>query len=488
MRTHTRHPSFKPPDQKPAPSLASAPRSVKPSTCTSPSRQDSQSHAKHHHTPIVLKSNLAKTTTAQQAATTNLTRTRANPDLKIASLIAGMVCGADCIDDMDMIRHGGMGELFDDWRAPSTLGSFLRAFSFGHARQVDAVACRFLAGLDRCSGVFGPANVQGPIMVDIDDTVIPVFSANKQGARVGYTNIRGLDVLLMSVCGPWFPPVIINQRLRKGSAHSSRGATRLIRDGLSVLRRSSLGGRQVWLRADSGFYSHQIAELIENQQGWVSLTIKTSQPVRAAIATIKDDAWTNIKYPQAMWDEDTHTWVSQAQIAETSFVAFGSTKHRLPARLVIRRIPDYQVDRKITAGQDPLFACWRYHAFITTVPSEAFNTVDVDRIHRQHAVIEQVNSSLKNCALAHLPSASFAANMVWLTCATMAFNLARGLASLTGDDQLTMATPMMICRRLIQIPARISHSGRQVIMHLPDNWRWATQWLTLFNITNRVST
>ena len=411
-----------------------------------------------------------------------------NPDMKIASLIAGMVAGADCIDEMDLIRHGGMDKLFTNWRAPSTLGSFMRAFSFGHARQVDAVASRLLAGLDQCCPIFGPADTPGPVMLDIDDTVIPVYSAHKQGAAIGYTNIRGLDLLIATTSTQWSPPVIISQRLRKGSAHSTRGAHKLVQDALGVTGRSSVCDRQVWLRADSGFCNNQIAHTISSQDGWFSLAIRLDAHVRTAIAAIRDDQWTPIQYPNAIYDEDTGLWISAAEVAETTYEAFTTTRHPIPVRLVVRRIPDFQAALKIAQGQDPLFANWRYHSFITNVPSDQYDTVSVDKTHRQHAVIEQVNAALKDSALAHLPCKKFAANMVWVTCAIMAFNLTRALASLTGDQLLTMATPAVIRRCLIQIPARIATTARRTILHLPDNWKWAPQWLAAFTITTQAAT
>ena len=411
-----------------------------------------------------------------------------NPDMKIASLIAGMVAGADCIDEMDLIRHGGMDKLFNNWRAPSTLGCFLRAFSFGHARQVDALAARLLAGLDQRCPLFGPVNMTGPVMVDIDDTVIPVFSAAKQGAAIGYTRVRGLDLLIATASTKWSPPVVIGQRLRKGSAHSARGATKLIEDSLGVIRRSSVADRQVWLRADSGFYSNQIADTVCSQNGWFSLTVRMNPQVRNAIATIPEHAWTPIRYPNAIYDDDTGMWISAAEVAETTYEAFTTTKHPLPVRLVVRRIPDFQAAVKIAQGQDPLFANWRFHGFITNVPQDLYDTVGADKTHRQHAVIEQVNAALKDAALAHLPCKKFSANMVWATCAIMAFNLTRALASLTGDQTITQATPDVIRRCLIQIPARIATTGRRTILHLPDNWKWADQWLTAFTITIQAAT
>lgn len=115
----------------------------------------------------------------------------ANPGLKLSSLVAGMVAGADSIDDMALLRHGGMGKLFSGGYAPSTLGSFLRSFTFGHVRQVDAVASRFLLGLGENTPVLGEPDDAGTVMVDLDDTIIEVHGYAKQGAAL----VKPLEVV-----------------------------------------------------------------------------------------------------------------------------------------------------------------------------------------------------------------------------------------------------------------------------------------------------
>ena len=413
----------------------------------------------------------------------------ANPGAKIASLIAGMVSGGDSIRDMDAIRHGGMDRVFTDWRAPSTLGSFLRAFTFGHARQVDALGSRFLLGLDHHSSVFGPHDDGAPVMVDIDDTIVEVHSHHKQGARIGYTKTLGLNALLVTASSTRFAPVIIADRLRKGSANSARGACSLLGQGLATLTRSSLSTRQLWVRADSGFYGHQITAHTIKAGAWLSVTAPLNASVRRAIATIDQQAWTTITYPDPIKDDTTGEWVHRAQVAETTYTAFaaqdrhhkGHTKG-ITARLVVRRIPNMAPNPE----QDPLFTHWRYHAIFTTVPTTAHTAVSVDKYHRGHAIIEQVNSALKDSALAHLPLNKFAANTVWLSLACMAFNLGRAYATLTENPLFGVATPATIRRTLIFVPARITTTARRVIVHLPENWKWATSWMTAFTATHRL--
>src|SRR4051794_30956494 len=181
----------------------------------------------------------------------------ANAGGKVSALVAGMVAGADSIDDMALLRHGAMGRVFDRPYAPSTLGSFLRAFSFGHVRQLDAVAARLLTGLAARTPVLAGIN-DGLVTVDVDDTVIEVHGHAKQGAGFGYSGVRGLNALLATVTTGRCAPVVVAQRLRKGSANSARGAQRLVRDALATVR--ALRGRTatgaVLLRADSAFYGH----------------------------------------------------------------------------------------------------------------------------------------------------------------------------------------------------------------------------------------
>ena len=179
----------------------------------------------------------------------------ANAGLRVASLVAGMVAGADSIDDMALLRHGAMGRVFARAHAPSTLGSFLRAFSYGHVRQLDAVAARFLTSLAAQAPQVVGDGTSGRVLVDVDDTIIEVHGYAKQGAGFGYSTVRGLNALLATVTTAGSAPVVVAQRLRKGSCGSSRGATRLVADPLKTV--SELHGRtqvKPLLRADSAFY------------------------------------------------------------------------------------------------------------------------------------------------------------------------------------------------------------------------------------------
>ena len=184
----------------------------------------------------------------------------ANAGLKVSLLIAGMLAGADSIDDMALLRHGGMGRIFARAYAPSTLGSFLRAITFGHVRQLDAIASRLLtalAGLTRLLGTPDPltgGRAAEYALLDVDDTIIEVHGHAKQGAGFGYSRVRGLNALLATLATATTAPVIVAQRLLKGACGSSRGAVRLVGDAVKQARRLLGHGPKVLVRMDSAFY------------------------------------------------------------------------------------------------------------------------------------------------------------------------------------------------------------------------------------------
>jgi hypothetical protein len=405
----------------------------------------------------------------------------ANAGVKVASLIAGMVAGADSIDDVSVLRHGGMGRLFSRIYAPSTLGSFLRAFTFGHVRQLDAVASRFLTGLAvRTPLLPGPEDADEYVLVDVDDTIIEVHGYTKQGSGYGYSGVRGLNALLATVTTSASAPVILAQRLRKGSCGSPRGAKRLVAEALSTL--ASLWKSPILkplLRADSAFYGHEVVNTVLAKGAAVSITVRMDPAVKAAIAQIPAGAWQSIEYTDAIYDEDTDRWISRAEVAEIQFTAFTSKKksQQVPGRLVVRRIPD--LNPRGDQGQATLFDTWRFHAFFTTTDPAVLDTVAADKIHRGHAIIEQVHADLKSSALAHFPSSSFAANSAWLVLAVMAFNLTRATATLAGPA-LARATTPTIRRKLVNVAARIATSARRIVLHLPRRWPWESSWTRLF--------
>jgi hypothetical protein len=403
----------------------------------------------------------------------------ANPGGKVAALVCGMVAGADSIDDMALLRHGAMTRLFDRTYAPSTLGSFLREFTFGHVRQLDAVAARFLAALAGRTDLL--AGSEGMVLVDVDDSIIEVHGHAKQGASFGYTRARGLNMLLATASTQAAAPVVVAQRLRKGSCGSPRGAKRLVADAVKTvgsLRPAGATG-PVLVRADSAFYGSPTIGAAVRAGADVSVTVRMTPNIKAAIASIADDAWTTITYTDAIVDEDTGELISSAEVAEVGFTAFASGKKadRVPGRLVVRRIPDFNAPAD--PNQASLFELWRFHAFFTTTDPEVLNTVAADKTHRGHAIIEQVHADLKNSALAHLPSGKFMANSAWLVLAVMAFNLTRAAGTLAGG-RFSRATTGTIRRTLISVPARVASSARKLTLHLPRDWPWESQWTELF--------
>ena len=400
----------------------------------------------------------------------------ANAGLKVCSLVAGMAAGADSIDDLGVLRHGAMDRVLGRSYAPSTLGSFLRAMKFGHVRQLDAVASRFLTALAADTRVLGAPEDRSPVMVDLDDTIVEVHGYQKQGAAFGYSHIRGINAILATVSTDTVAPVVVAQRLRKGNCGSPRGVTRLIRDALATTRRTHLAGRNVLVRADSAFYCRALVGPALKAGADVSVTVRMNPVVKRAIAAISENTWTTIKYPHAIWDEASRTWISKAQVAEIPFTAFSSRKapDQVPGRLVVRRIPDLNV--RAAHGQATLFETWRFHAFFTTTD---LDTVAADQTHRRHAIIENVHADLKASALAHLPSGAFTANAAWLVCAVMAFNLTRAAATITGPG-FARSTTATIRRKLIQIPARLATSARRLRLHLPAGWLWSEEGTELF--------
>ena len=401
----------------------------------------------------------------------------ANAGLKVMSLIAGMAAGADCIDDMAVLRHGGMRRVFDSPYAPSTLGSFLRAFTFGHVRQLDAVASRALAGLAASTPVV--AGIDDLALVDLDDTIVEVHGYGKQGAGFGYSGVRGLNAIAATVSTGTAAPVIVATRLRRGSANSARGAARITADAVTTVQRmrSKEAAGMVLVRADSAYYGRPTILAAIKAGAKVSVTVRQDATVRKAIEQIPPEAWTTIDYPQAVWDEASGTWISRAEVAEIGFTAFSSAKtsEQVPGRLVVRRIPD--LNPPADPSQASLFEVFRFHAFFT---NSTLPTVEADKVHRGHAIIEQVFADLKVSALAHLPSGRFAANSAWLVLASIAFNLTRALGTIAGGKH-AKATTATIRRRIIAVPARIASSARRLTLHLPIAWPWQDAWQTVFD-------
>ncbi len=206
----------------------------------------------------------------------------------------------------------------------------------------------------------------------------------------------------------------------------------------------------------------------------MSITVRLDPKVKAAIATIDEHAWTPIEYTDAIFDDNAGRWISRAEVAEIDFTAFGSRKasEQIPGRLVVRRIPD--LNPPATMGRPP---CSTPGA---TTPSSPPPTSTPSPQTRPIAGTRSGPRGPQNSALAHLPSGRFGANAAWLVLATIAFNLTRAAATLTGPT-LAKARTGTIRRTLISVPARIASSARRLTLHLPRNWPWQSAWNTLFH-------
>ncbi len=320
-----------------------------------------------------------------------------NARLKVPALVAGMIAGADSIEDMALLRHGAMGRLFTGVRAPSTLGTFLRTFTFGHVRQLDAVASRLLINLSKASPLLPGADELA--YVDIDDTVKPTYGYAKEGAGHGYSGIKGLNALRGIVSTPGSAPVITGARLRRGQTNSAKGAHRFVADTLVTAKACGATGTLI-TRMDSAFYQADVVAAVLRHKAHFSITARLLPPVRRAIDAIPTDGWTPIKYTNAIYDEDTQRWVSEAEVAEVEFTAFSSRPQakQVTARLIVRRVPDIN-----PANQSPLFTVHRHHAVFTNSP---LPMLAAESAHRGHAIVEQVIADLKGGPIAHLPGGS----------------------------------------------------------------------------------
>ena len=398
----------------------------------------------------------------------------ANAAAKVLALVAGMVAGADSIEDLGLLRHGGMPRLFTEVRAPSTLRTFLRCFSFGHVRQLDAVAGRLLARLATATPLLSGAGQVA--FLDIDDTVKATYGYAKQGTGRGYTGVNGLNVLLATVCTPLSAPVIAATRLRKGSTNSVRGAGKLLADALACARAAGASGLMI-VRADSAYYSHAIIAAARRAGARFSVTARQTPAVTTAIAGIDEHAWTPIHYPNAVFDEAEQRWISDAEVAEVAFTAFTGRRRaeHVTARLIVRRVKRLN-PITVPAGQGQMFAVYRYHAVFTDSPEPM---LDAEATHRDHAIIEQVIADLKDSALAHLPSGVFTANAAWLVCAAIAHNLTRAAGALASIRH-GRARTATIRAHLIGTPARIARSAGRLALHLPADWPWQSALEELF--------
>jgi hypothetical protein len=405
-----------------------------------------------------------------------------NAHLKVPCLVAG-VAGADSIDDMGLLRHGALPGLFGGIRAPSTLGSHLRSFTWGNVRQLEMVNRRLLGELARRAPLL--PGKQTVAFIDIDAMQKRVYGHRKQGAAFGHTKIqgksllvRGLNALAATVSTPLGAPVIAATRLRGGNVNSARGAARFAAGAIGAARAIGCSGLLI-VRADSSYYSAAFCGAVRRAGARFSVTVTMDPKITAAIAAIPQGTWTPIRYPRAVWDDQLRCWVSDAQVAETEYTAFASKKGQaITARLIVRRVRDQ--NKQASGGQAGLFPAWRCHAVFTDSP---FELVQAEGQHRDHAIIEQVFADWSDGPLAHLPSGFFPANAAWLTCAAIAHNLLRAAGSL-ASVAYGKARGATIRRDLIDVAARTARHGRgHITLHLPEAWHRDHEWMALFAAT-----
>ena len=396
-----------------------------------------------------------------------------NPVGKLTSVIAGMACGADCIDDLDVIRSGGMKRLFAGVYAGTTLGQFLREFTHGHTLQLASVLRAHLVNLRQHSGLL--PGLEQRALIDIDSLLRPVFGHGKQGASYGHTKIagkqvlrKGLSPLVTTISTEHGAPVIAGIRLRAGKTGSGKGAASMVAQAVRTARAAGAAG-EILVRGDSAYGTAAVVNACIRADVRFSVVLTKNPAVVAAITQIPDDAWTPVRYPGAVLDPDTGELISDAEVAEIQFTAFASTATPVTARLIVRRVRD-------RAKLDGLFPVWRPHPFLTN-STEA--TAQADITHRQHAIIETVLSDVIDGPLAHLPSSQFASNAAWVICAAITHNLLRAAGTLASDRH-AVARGATLRRHLVAVPARLARPQRRPVLHLPAHWPWAEPWQRLW--------
>jgi hypothetical protein len=365
------------------------------------------------------------------------------PGRKLLTLVHAMLAGGDCIDDADLLRCGQTASVLGHRvMAPSTLGTFLRSFTFGHVRQLDRLTEQTL----KRAWAAGAGPGDGPMTMDLDSTVCEVHGHAKQGAAYGYTHTLGYHPLLATRADTG---EVLHARQRTGRANTARGTARFVEELAARVRRSGASG-QLTMRADSGFWSAKTIRACRRHRIRYSITVRQTTPIRAAIATMDEQAWVDIVYPEG----------GIAQVAETRYQG---------DRLIVRRT-------RLIGAQAELFPNWRYHAFVT---DRVGTTVELDQDHRRHAVVELCICDLKSgVGLRHCPSGKFNANAAWLLIATLAHNLLRWNAAIGLGARGELVAAKTLRRTLLALPGRITRSARRCRLHLPAGWPWAA-WFEL---------
>ena len=377
----------------------------------------------------------------------------ARPGRKVLTLVAAMLAGATHIDHVNMLRAGATQRVLPfTVMAPSTVGSFLRSFTFGHIRQLDAVLSRTLARAWAAGA--GPGD--GRLVIDLDSTICEVHGKKKQAAGYGYTKKLGYHPLLATRADTG---EVLFARMRRGSANTARGVIRFVDELAASLGRAGATGSMT-VRADSGFWSWKLCDRLDAHGIAWSITVRLHKNMKTAIAGIDEAAWVDIDYPDS----------GRAQVAETAYTA-GRGKKQRTVRLVVRRT------RLTEPAQRRLWPDWRHHAFITS--DTEISMIAADAFHREHAVVELAIRDLKEGAgLDHIPSGHYHANAAWLACAVLAHNLGCWTTQLAGHQPATNRTRRT---RLISLAAVIVNRSGRRLLRLPARWPWAKEFHAALN-------
>lgn len=376
------------------------------------------------------------------------------------TLIHSLLAGGDCIDDADALRSGATGAVLGHaLRAPSTLGTFLRSFSWADARQLDRVCRQALAR----AWAVGAGPGSSPLTIDLDSSICETFGLKKEGGRFGHTGVRGYHPLLAvrATTGE-----VLHSRLRGGQAHTGKGAGSFLTECFARVRDAGAPGK-ITVRADSGFYSQKVVTACERAGADYSITTKMSPGLRKQIGKIPEEAWVAIPY-----------FLDGADVAETTYRAFaGGQRSGREYRLIVRRV------RPTPGTQLSLLTEFSYHAFIT---NRTGAMLEVEACHRRHAECELAIRDLKyGVGLNHLPSGRFGANAAWLALNAMAHNLSRWVGMI-GLSEPTFIGTKTLRRRFLSIPGRITRSARERILHLPRDSPWAAQFLAALGLLRTV--
>jgi DDE family transposase len=359
---------------------------------------------------------------------------RAHAGAKALTLIMSALAGGDCIDDADALRAGGTAAVLGhELRAPSTLGTFLRSFSFAHARQLDVVSRELL----RRAWAAGAGPAQGELTIDLDSTICETYGLQKEGgAHFTYTHVRGYHPLLAVAAGTGD---VLHSRLRGGRAKSGKGAASFLRETIARVRDAGASGALI-VRADSGFYEAAVVRACRAADARFSITVRLYAGLRARIEALSEAAWTAIPY----WQE------GGADVAEMPFTPFAHEKDAREVRCIVRRV------RPTPGSQLALFTPYSYHAFIT---DRAGATLALESDHRGHAEVENAIRDLKyGVGLDHLSSGRFGANAVWLALQLMAHDLARWTSRIgLGEGLIATKT---LRRRFLGLPGGSRRVGR----------------------------